>query len=165
MTFDQWVDLATAIGTVVAAATAVALGVAAERRSRADREKVSALEAERRAADRERQAQRIAIWADEGPTYEGRGIRQQYKVWVHNASDLPVFDVWVPWVYYNTATGEQEKTRWYVSALVPGHTRELDLTHESWHLSNAFVVNFRDNAGVCWTRNLEGGLEERTGST
>lgn len=161
MTFDQGVALATAIGTVVAALVAVALGAVAESRTRRDRREAAASAAQRLLAERQDQAFRVAIWSDP-LDYWVTDENYDFGVWVRNSSDLPIFDVEIPFLHVDESIVSEPMglRRRFFPALSPHETQRITFTPADWNNATDFSVYFLDARGVRWRRDLDGTLTE-----
>lgn len=147
-------DALTAYGTVGASVIALAFGVVAEARTRADRKERVAEHARQREADRRWQAEHVAIWREQAPARR-TGALVPYLA-VHNASDLPITEVTVP------LTDDQgQDASWLIDALVPGETRRREFRDELLRVNGDLRVHFTDNGSVMWSRRFTGELAER----
>lgn len=160
-----WVDITTAIGTAGAAVVALALGLKAEWRA-------TRAEHRARVQDERRQAVHVAAWMlvdpenpslDPGPVYA-------YLV-VQNASDEPIWDV----IAYTPKLTEKDRgnpwldlseTRNEIGFMAPHETHKSMIGARTLH-GNRYPlwVEFRDNAGRSWSRDLGGRLHQRKDSS
>jgi hypothetical protein len=141
-----WTDVATAIGTLVAVAVALWLGVSAQIDQR-----------DLKSDQREAQARRIAGWIEHEPRTKG-GPAEIVMV-VTNGSDLPAFNV-LPNVL-NPQSGEVYGAGSF-QVLAPGETRRLPLFPGQYKPTGGdfamLVVRFQDAEGRVWERDSRGAL-------
>lgn len=153
---SDWLDYATAFGTVAAVVVALLLGTVELwrwRRERGDR--------------RKDQAQHVAAWCEvflDGPG-DGKNDTYGVRTYVVNTSSLPVYDACF---YYNALDDEQGvwvERRRKVVTLLPGQqvSTGWERQPDDPGGGRAVAVSFRDAAGRWWARDERGALNELSG--
>lgn len=159
-----WATWLTAGGTILAALVPGVLWFFERRDRKAAQDEVHRLRdeeakaqeervANEREAERTRQARGVFVWSrwdlDSGGPIEG--------VWMHNGSDLPVFDVMLIGYTHRRGTIFWEEKDGYREAVLPGKGFAAGGTDM---LQPKVWVLFLDAKGVSWARDSEGNLTE-----
>jgi len=142
-------DYLTAYGTVSASVIALAFGVVAEARTRADRKARVIESAMQREARRQEQAEHVAIWGTEEPRVGGREDETVFSLVVHNASDLPITEVSVP-----LKDDQGASVSWLINALVPGETRKMEVSLDLLRLNEDLGSPSRTTRASCGAAEL-----------
>lgn len=146
-----WLEWATAIGTIAAAAVPAILWFF-ERRDRKDAQsELRAREAAEHERSSERQAREVFVWKIWGDYEDERdGVTSL------NTSQLPIFDVCL--YAYNARTNRYAMDQdGYVYAVMPG---ERFGAAASGSIADEVWITFRDASGREWARNHVGLLVE-----
>jgi hypothetical protein len=114
-------------------------------------------EAIRSEDERRAQAARVSAWLETRPTARGG---RELLFHVHNASDMPIYEVSLP----TMMPGEEDSEAEFIGLVPPGQTimraapREWIKTYFS---PEPVQIEFLDSSGHQWTRDEQGGLAER----
>jgi hypothetical protein len=112
-------------------------------------------EAVRAEEDRRAQAARVSAWLEIQPTRNGG---RELMFHVHNASDMPIYEVSLPAL----VPGDDEAE--FIGLVPPGQTILRPAPRE-W-MKNYFApepvqIEFADSSGIQWARSEHGSLAER----
>src|SRR3954447_10749348 len=114
-------------------------------------------EAIRSEDERRAQAARVSALLETRPTARGGG---ELLFPVHTASDMPIYEVSLP----TMTPGEEDSEAEFIGLVPPGQTimraapREWIKTYFS---PEPVQIEFLDSSGHQWTRDEQGGLDER----
>ena len=135
------VDLLSAIGTIGAFAVGLFLFRREHRREEAHNED-----------ERRSQAVKVSAWVEAKRT--GTGGRE-IAFFVHNASDMPIFEVSMP------TPDEDDDEAEFIGLVPPGQTIERPAPREwlaTYYSPEPVEIEFLDSSGQQWTRNEQGFL-------
>lgn len=136
-------DVFSAVGTV--GAWAVGLTLLRQEHRREDI---------REAEDRRSQAVKVSAWIEAKPTAHG-GRDLQFHV--RNASDMPIYEVSLPWPVPNEGENEVE----FIGLVPPGETVRRPAPKawlKTYFAPEPVQIEFLDSSGRQWSRNEQGFL-------
>jgi hypothetical protein len=147
VSLEDWVDVGANVFSSVGTVGAFAIGMVLLRQEH-KREEV------READDRRSQAVRVSAWMEATPT--AHGGRDLY-FHVHNASNMPIYEVSLPWPIPTEDGTEAE----FIGLVPPGQTIRR-LAPKAW-LKTYFSpepvqIEFLDSSGRQWARDEQGSL-------
>jgi hypothetical protein len=148
---DDWLsvgaDLFSAIGTVGAFVVGFVLFRREHRR-----------EAGRAEDDRRAQAAKISAWIE---AYRKADGTREIAFHIHNASDMPIYEVELP----STDPGDEDGSSEFVGLVPPGQTIRRVASGDwlrSYVEPEPVPIEFLDSAGRRWARNEQGSLTRAT---
>lgn len=114
-------------------------------------------EAIRSEDERRAQAARVSAWLETRPTAHGG---RELLFHVHNASDMPIYEVSLP----TMTPGDEDAEAEFIGLVPPGQTI-MRATPREW-IKTYFTpepvqIEFLDSSGHQWTRAEQGALQER----
>lgn len=146
---QAWLDWATSIGTIAAAAVPAVLWFFERRDRKAAESELRARDAGDRAEATERQAREVFVWKIWGDYEDERdGVRML------NTSKLPIFDVCL-YAYRERTNRQALDQDGYVYAVMPGDGSSAPA---SGGIGDEVWITFRDASGQEWGRNQLGAL-------
>ena len=108
---------------------------------------------ESRAEDNRRsQAVKVSAWVEVQRAAQGG---QQVLFFVHNASDMPIYEVSLP------TPGEDDDEAEFIGLVPPGQTIQRPAPREwqaTYHAPEPVQIEFQDSTGRQWTRDEQGHL-------
>lgn len=146
MSIGDGADVFSAIGTVGA------FGVAMYLLRKEQQREATRSELERRA-----QAARVSAWLEARSTAQG-GRELQFHV--HNASDMPIYEVSLPAMTPEDSEAEAE----FIGLIPPGQTIVRTAPREwlrTYFTPEPVQIEFLDSSGNHWTRDEQGALKPR----
>ncbi len=146
LTIGEAADVFSAIGTV--GAFGVALYLLRKEQQR---------EAIRDDDDRRAQAARVSAWLETRPTLHGG---RELLFHVHNASDMPIYEVSLP----TMTPGDEDAEAEFIGLVPPGQTITRAAPREwirTYFSPEPVQIEFLDSSGNQWTRDEQGSLQQR----
>jgi hypothetical protein len=114
-------------------------------------------EAIRSEDERRAQAARVSAWLETRPTTHGG---RELLFHVHNASDMPIYEVSLPTMTPGQGDDEAE----FIGLVPPGQTITRPTPREwikTYFTPEPVPIEFIDSSGHRWIRNEQGSLTER----
>ena len=139
-------DIFSAIGTVGAFGVAMYLLRKEQQR-----------EAARNEDERRSQAARVSAWLETSPTSHGG---RELLFHVHNASDMPIYEVSLP----TMTPGDEDAEAEFIGLVPPGQTVMRAAPREwikTYFTPEPVQIEFLDGSGRQWMRDEQGTLKER----
>jgi hypothetical protein len=144
ISISEAANIFSAIGTVGAFAVAMYLLRKEQQR-----------EALRSEDERRAQAARVSAWLETRPTPNGG---RELLFHVHNASDMPIYEVSLPALM----PGEDDSEAEFIGLVPPGQTIMRAAPREwikTYFTPEPVQIEFLDSSGNQWTRNEQGTLD------
>ncbi len=102
--------------------------------------------------DRRSQAVKVSAWVESQRTPQGG---QQVLFFVHNASDMPIYEVSLP------TPDEDDNEADFIGLVPPGQTIQRPAPREwlaTYYSPEPVEIEFLDSSGRQWTRNEQGSI-------